>query len=58
MRIDGLGTIKDGYKITINANSFSGPAQATYYNPDESIHSGPFSVILNGKKLLLENSNE
>lgn len=46
------------YKITINANSFSGPAQATYYNPDESIHSGPFSVTLKGKKLLLENSNE
>lgn len=46
------------YKIIINGNTFRGPAQATYYNPDESIHSGPFSVTLNGKKLLLEQSNE
>jgi hypothetical protein len=43
------------YKIIINDNTFTGPAQATYYNPDDSIHSGPFSVTLYGKKLLFEN---
>lgn len=41
------------YKITINDNTFTGPAQATYYKPDETIQSGPFAVTLNGKKMLL-----
>lgn len=44
------------YKLTIHGNTFTGPAQAIYYNPDETIHSGPFSVTLNGKKLLLSDN--
>ena len=39
------------YTLTVSGNTFTGPAQANYYNPDGTLQSGPFLVILNGKKI-------
>lgn len=41
------------YTITVTGNTFTGPAQATYYNPDGTLQAGPFPATLNGTKITL-----
>lgn len=41
------------YTITVTGNTFTGPAQATYYNPDGTVQAGPFPATLNGTKITL-----
>lgn len=46
------------YQITINGDTFKGPARAMYYNSDETVHSGPFEVTLKGRKIFLSSSSQ
>ncbi|MDE2590452.1 MAG: hypothetical protein KGL95_12415 [Patescibacteria group bacterium] len=41
------------FTVTVSGNSFTGPASATYYNPDGSLQAGPFPATLNGTKVTL-----
>lgn len=41
------------YQVTVKGNSFSGPAEATYYNPDGSVQAGPYPATLNGTRVTL-----
>ena len=41
------------FTVTVNGNTFTGPAEATYYNPDGSLQAGPFPATLNGTKITL-----
>src|SRR5437588_4191641 len=48
-----VSTLIVTYTITVNGNTFTGPAQATYYNPDGTIQAGPFPATLNGRRIQL-----
>lgn len=41
------------FTITISGNTFTGPANATYYNPDGTLQQGPYPATLNGTRLTL-----
>lgn len=41
------------YTVRVTGNSFTGPAEATYYNPDGSLQAGPFPATLNGSRITL-----
>jgi hypothetical protein len=41
------------FTITVTGNTFTGPAQATYYNPDGTVQGGPYPATLNGTRLTL-----
>lgn len=48
-----VSTLIVTYTITVNENTFTGPAQATYYNPDGTLQAGPFPATLNGTRITL-----
>jgi hypothetical protein len=48
-----VSTLIVTYTITVHRNTFTGPAQATYYNPDGTIQAGPFPATLNGTRIQL-----
>jgi hypothetical protein len=48
-----VSTLIVTYTITVNGNTFTGPAQATYYNPDGTLQAGPFPATLNGTRIQL-----
>ena len=48
-----VSTLIVTYTITVNGNTFTGPAQATYYNPDGTVQAGPFPATLNGTLIQL-----
>ncbi len=48
-----VSTLIVTYTITVNGNTFTGPAQATYYNPDGTLQAGPFPATLNGTRITL-----
>jgi len=41
------------YSLTIKGNSFTGPAEAVYYNPDGTVQAGPYPATLNGTRVTL-----
>ena len=48
-----VSTLIVTYTITVTGNTFTGPAQATYYNPDGSFQQGPYPATLNGTRITL-----
>jgi hypothetical protein len=48
-----VSTLIVTYTITVNGNTFTGPAQASYYNPDGTLQAGPFPATLNGTRITL-----
>ncbi len=48
-----VSTLIVTYTITVTGNTFTGPAQATYYNPDGTVQAGPFPATLNGTRIQL-----
>jgi len=48
-----VSTLIVTFTITISGNTFTGPANATYYNPDGTLQQGPFPATLNGTRLTL-----
>ena len=48
-----VSTLIVTFTITVNGDTFTGPAQATYYNPDGTIQAGPFPATLNGRRIEL-----
>src|SRR5438270_6525300 len=48
-----VSTLIVTYTITVNGNTFTGPAQATYYNPDGTFQQGPYPATLNGTRITL-----
>lgn len=41
------------YNLTVRGNTFTGPAEATYYNPDGTLQAGPYPATLNGTRITL-----
>jgi hypothetical protein len=41
------------YTITLDGSTFTGPASATYFNPDGTLQQGPFPATLNGRRIPL-----
>lgn len=50
-----VSTLIVTYTITVTGNTFTGPAQANYYNPDGTLQMGPFPATLNGTRIQLSN---
>jgi len=48
-----VSTLIVTFTITVNGDTFTGPAEATYYNPDGTFQAGPFPATLNGKRIQL-----
>ena len=48
-----VSTLIVTFTITVTGNTFTGPAQANYYNPDGSFQQGPYPATLNGTRLTL-----
>jgi len=48
-----VSTLIVTFTITVNGDTFTGPAQATYYNPDGTFQAGPFPATLNGTLIQL-----
>ena len=48
-----VSTLIVTYTITVNGNTFTGPAEATYYNPDGTVQAGPYPATLNGTRIQL-----
>jgi hypothetical protein len=48
-----VSTLIVTYTITVRGDTFTGPAQATYYNPDGTLQAGPFPATLNGTRIQL-----
>src|SRR5438270_3204726 len=48
-----VSTLIVTFTITVNGDTFTGPAQAIYYNPDGTIQAGPFPATLNGRRIQL-----
>ncbi len=48
-----VSTLIVTYTITVTGDTFTGPAQATYYNPDGTLQAGPFPATLNGTRIQL-----
>lgn len=48
-----VSTLIVTFTITVTGNTFTGPAEATYYNPDGTLQMGPFPATLNGTLLTL-----
>ena len=48
-----VSTLIVTFTITVSGNTFTGPAEATYYNPDGTLQAGPFPATLNGTLLTL-----
>src|SRR5579884_287458 len=41
------------YTIKVDGDTFTGPAEANYFNPDGSLQQGPFPATLNGTRVAL-----
>jgi hypothetical protein len=41
------------FSLRVTGNTFTGPAQATYYNPDGTLQQGPFPATLKGSRIPL-----
>ena len=50
-----VSTLIVTFTITVNGSTFTGPAEATYYNPDGTVQAGPFPATLNGTRIQLPN---
>jgi len=48
-----VSTLIVTFTITVTGDTFTGPAQATYYNPDGTTQAGPFPATLNGTRIQL-----
>ncbi len=48
-----VSTLIVTYTITVTGDTFTGPAQATYFNPDGTTQAGPFPATLNGTRIQL-----
>ena len=48
-----VSTLIVTYTITVNGDTFTGPAQATYLNPDGTLQGGPYPATLNGTRITL-----
>jgi hypothetical protein len=48
-----VSTLIVTFQITVKGNTFTGPAEATYYNPDGTVQAGPFPATLNGTRIQL-----
>jgi hypothetical protein len=48
-----VSTLIVTFTITVTGNTFTGPAQATYYNPDGTFQQGPYPATLNGTRITL-----
>jgi hypothetical protein len=48
-----VSTLIVTFTITVSGDTFTGPAQATYYNPDGTFQAGPFPATLNGTRITL-----
>jgi hypothetical protein len=52
-----VSTLIVTFTITVNEDTFTGPAEATYYNPDGTTQAGPFPATLNGTRIQLSQSS-
>ena len=48
-----VSTLIVTFTITVHGDTFTGPAKATYFNPDGTIQAGPFPATLNGTRITL-----
>ena len=48
-----VSTLIVTFTITVTGDTFTGPAQATYYNPDGTLQQGPYPATLNGTRITL-----
>ena len=48
-----ISKLRVEFTITLSGNSFIGLAQAIYYNPDETVQSGPYPATLHGSRIQL-----
>jgi hypothetical protein len=48
-----VSTLIVTFTLTVTGDTFTGPAQATYFNPDGTTQAGPFSATLNGTRIQL-----
>ena len=48
-----VSTLIVTFTITVTGDTFTGPAEATYLNPDGTLQAGPFPATLNGTRITL-----
>jgi hypothetical protein len=48
-----VSTLIVTFTITVKGDTFTGPAEANYYNPDGTLQAGPFPATLNGTRIQL-----
>lgn len=48
-----VSTLVVTFQVTVKGDTFTGPAEATYYNPDGTVQAGPFPATLNGQRIQL-----
>jgi hypothetical protein len=48
-----VSTLIVTFTLTVTGDTFTGPAQTTYFNPDGTTQAGPFSATLNGTRIQL-----
>src|SRR6266516_2919453 len=53
-----VSTLIVTFTITVTGNTFTGPAEATYFNPDGTTQAGPFPATLNGTRIQLPKSGD
>jgi len=51
-----VNTLIVTFTLTVTGDTFTGPAEATYFNPDGTKQMGPFPATLNGTRITLPNS--